>query len=198
MTMILLQCFVFNFIFQSHTSDNPFLKALNLNIVTRSKLFTEADRWGFMYFNSLWCYMIHGGGSVLFLVYYSMLITLPVNFSRLYFMYIQKSIQLLWDYIVVWLYLCSCGLKRWCLYLLVCSVYSQVSPLPSHPQSQFLSTWTPSGNGKYRYICIYIFFSLKKKSPNWSDDHVTIEIIQLCFLRCLTTTWPPPRNKRKR
>lgn len=53
MTMILLQYFVFNFIFQSHTPNNPFLKALNLIIVTKSKLFTEADRWGFMYFNSL-------------------------------------------------------------------------------------------------------------------------------------------------
>lgn len=150
--------FCFQFHFSVTHTRQPLFKGLKSERSDKSKLFTEADRWGFMYFNSLWCYMIHGGGSVLFLVYYSMLITLPVNFSCLYFMYIQKSIQLLWDYIVVWLYLCSCDLKRWCLYLLVCSVYSQVSPLPSHPQSQFLSPWTPSGNGKYRYICIYIFF----------------------------------------
>lgn len=93
-----------------------------------------------MYFNSLWCYimMIHGGCLIIFFLYYSMLITLPVIFLSLFiFIYIQKSIQLLCGYIVVWLYLCKCGLKRWCLFFfnVVCVHRSVLLPAAHIPTS---------------------------------------------------------------
>lgn len=125
-----------------------------------------------MYFNSLWCYMIHGGCSIIFFLDYSMLITLPVIFLSLFiFMYIQKSIQLLCDYIVVCLYLCMCGLKRWCLFFSLfpqCSVYSQVSPPPDHPHSHFSAPGAPSGNGQYRYLCFFFFFFFFNNLLGWS------------------------------
>lgn len=58
-------------------------------------------------------------------------------FKYLFLCTYKKSIQLRCDYIVMWLYLCMCGLKRWCLFFLKCSVYSQVSPPPSHPRTHF-------------------------------------------------------------
>lgn len=106
---------------------------------------------------------------LIFFLYYSMLITLPVIFLSFYFMYIQKSIQLLWDYIVVWLYLCLCGLKRWCLFFfnVVCIHRSVLLPATHIPTS--LLPELPQAT-KNTDINIYIYFFLLNKLLWWSCD----------------------------
>lgn len=74
---------------------------------------------------------------------------------------------------LLWLYLCVCGLKRWCCFLffslLFNVVYSQVSPPPSRPRPHLSA---PSGNQKYRYLFFFFFpfNNLLGWSCDWQDN----------------------------
>lgn len=135
----------------------------------KSKLFTEADSWGFMCFNSLWCYImiIHGGCLIIVFLYYSMLITLPVIFLSRFYFYIHTK-----EYpITVITLLCNCifACVVWSTvaFFLLCSVYSQVSPPPSRPHSHFPSS--PKLPLATKNTDIYSFF-LFTNLLRWSRD----------------------------
>lgn len=104
------------------------------------------------------------------------------------FMYIQKSIQLLWLHCCV---TCMCGLKRWCLTIFFNVVCINRSVLLPH--AHISAHRARSGNKKLIFI---LFFFLN----NWIcwDGHMITKIIQLCCLSYLTTPRAQQETKAKK
>ena len=183
-----------------HTQPQSLFKDPVFKLNEKKKvLFTEADSRGFMYFNLM---MLHDPWWLF--NYFLPLLQYVNNFASLFiFMYIQKSIQLLCDYIVVWLFLCMCGLKRWCLFFflfsfnVVCIHRSVLLPATHIPTSLLPELpWAKKKQKKKKQIFTLLFFFFFFLTT-CLDGHVIFEITTAVLSQLSHNHQSPTRNKKK-